>query len=151
MCGVHKHHDCKNRWVCHGCKDVVYPHSALTVPSWYPHGSRCPHGALTVPSRCPHGSLTVPSRRPHGALTVPSRYPHICMYVCMHVQRTGVDKNMGLGGRPPYHLKSAQGRGRHHLKWPSSFFLFMGLVGYLHPINPFIWPHCASFVALVLV
>ena len=27
----------------------------------------------------------------------------------------------------------------------------MGLVGYLHPINPFIWPHCASFVALVLV
>ena len=67
------------------------------------------------------------------------------------LQRTGVDKNMGLGGRPPYHLKSAQGRGRHHLKWPFSFFLFMGLVGYLHPINPFIWPQCASFVAFVLV
>ena len=67
------------------------------------------------------------------------------------IQRTGVDKNMGLGGRPPYHLKSAQGRGRHHLKWPFSFFLFMGLVGYLHPINPFVWPLCASFVALVLV
>ena len=60
------------------------------------------------------------------------------------IQRTGVDKNMGLGGRPPYHLKSAQGWGRHHLKWPFSFFLFMGLVGYLHPINPFIWPHCVN-------
>ena len=48
---------------------------------------------------------------------------------------------MALGGWTPYHLKSAQGRCRHHLKWPFSFFLFMGLVGYLHPINPFIWPH----------
>ena len=34
---------------------------------------------------------------------------------------------------------------------PFSFFLFVSLVGYLHPTNPFIWPHCASFVALVLV
>ena len=49
------------------------------------------------------------------------------------LQRTGVDKNMGLGGRPPYHLKSAQGRGRHHLKWPFSFFRFMCLVGYYMP------------------
>ena len=72
-------------------------------------------------------------------------------FIEVRVQRTGVDKNMGLGGRPPYHLKSAQGRGRHHLKWPFSFFLFMGLVGYSHPLNPFIWPQCASFVALVLV
>ena len=59
----------------------------------------------------------------------------------MMIQRTGVVKSVALGGWTPYHLKSAQGRCRHHLKWPFSFFLFMGLVGYLHPINPFIWPH----------
>ena len=39
-----------------------------------------------------------------------------------YLQRTGVDKNMGLRGWTPYHLKSAQGRCRHHLKWPFSLF-----------------------------
>ena len=38
------------------------------------------------------------------------------------VQRTGVDKNMGLRGRPPYHLKSAQDR---DLKRPFFFFFFL--------------------------
>ena len=75
-----------------------------------------------------------------GACDMPYRLPNSLKIrrgapLYASVQRTGVDKNMGLGGRPPYHLKSAQRRGRHHLKWPFSFFLFIGLVGYLHPIN----------------
>ena len=57
------------------------------------------------------------------------------------LQQTGVVKSAVLGGWTPYHLKSAHGRSRHHLKWPFYFLLFMGLVGHLHPINPFIWPH----------
>ena len=59
----------------------------------------------------------------------------------VYLQRTGVVKSAVLWGWTPYHLKSAQGRSRHHLKWPFSFLLFMGLVGYLHPITPFLWPH----------
>ena len=57
------------------------------------------------------------------------------------VQRTGVVKITSIGERAPHHLKSPEGRGPHHLKWPFFLFLFMGLVGYLHAINPCIWPH----------
>ena len=83
--------------------------------------------------------MLTPIRKP--TLTRGRYAYHTCTAEYIILQRTGVDKNMGLGGWTPYHLKSAQGRCRHHLKWPFSFFRFMCLVGYLHPINPFIWPH----------
>ena len=57
------------------------------------------------------------------------------------VQRTGVVKITSIGEGTPHHLKLAEGRGPHHLKWPIFNFIFMGLVGYLHAIDRCTWPH----------
>ena len=61
-----QHHDCKHRWGCHGCKDVV-------------------------PSQCPHSALTVPSRYPHGTLTVHAQHTHPPVPLSLHSKTTAAN------------------------------------------------------------
>ena len=56
-----------------------------------------------------------------------SRFAAQAVMSLFRVQRTGAVKITSIGERAPDHLKLAEGRGPHHLKWPFlSFFSFYG-------------------------